>query len=1792
MDAKSGPITTHGNGKGYDPNDSSGKLIHHDEPNSSLVDLEFQLEDMATRRDNSKRFSFTRANLADDYFSEDFNPAYPPHRNANENYLPRPMYQEEYHTDNDPINFPTHYDRIEGSHATEVPEGKGLQYEIKRPEVLELFKKYYAEGSKVAEDILSTASSENFADDEDEQRKRESYRQKVESHYRRLMEEGVISPGPEQLGESWSSFHMHSPVPVSPNYQTGITESDWRAIDHHRSLSQEKPVSPSLPSAMKQSDSPRTPEKKKKKVRVRRHDSLITTDSDLNQSMQGKFVSIQPLMPPREGSFESTATDSVVEANLDWTDNQGIPFEMETKQRSVVTTRPPSLPYTRPRHVQSNTSSPRRIRTHSLSSSGRASPNSEVSNASYQSASMRSFPKRSARKGESVDDFYVQFRRREPSECSDRSSRLDPHTYQSYAAGILHSSRKSEPFLRLQKHYATLERITEIEGHTLMSNEDLGRQRYNTVSLKKLSQSLGAHPSRVEDILLSKYKLESLEELQELYADLDEAKKMEEFFYDTGNMEEIQWNPWEDQGLKTKGLTINDLYQIYERGRPAKNTHVVRRRKRKDEFKRELSFAKVYEKYAHLDKAAMEEKLIEEWWGRKSHSRRGSDASSVMSAASTVGSYIQIMEEAERKAKQRPLYGYFIKEEPNKYEIHIENIRRMSKSCPDVSSSPLHVRSQSQPQTKIQNEERSVSLPRSYSFKQSSFGQPEDKSDRFYRGKDAQKLRMIADSDSNYGEQRDVESLRVRPPSGRSSESGYDSIDGRAPRQFNEFNPKPGMDSEHVIKVGKTEFDISDIVADTRNLAIGVMNNICAYPVQWESRQAGSNDQSRPDRVAWQSEVRGVMGSGNTTNAHSSPRHDSPRNNTVPAPRDSLESERRMKIREENFRERQRWRKDSKPAPGAVATALSIFEQGQKDTKTEPPKSQKKNDAKSNYRYLQPSGYGLQQQIVREESVSPALSQRNAGNHTPETVHSQQYLSVTNNREDNVSESRLSPAAQALFSQTGPGESESSVPPERPALPSSSTYTPTSTRHFVPVEPQPDFYLSHESPRDTQRQVYRSTKTRFDEIYRSEPIPQTALNQHSTNTKLGRYEAKIRSKSVERPPRLRRAMERAKEEVDNSSLRRRDLSKSSPSLTDDYNPSRLLEPNHQRSNQGSREPSPSSRNSLKEEPIYASVPKKEERVSPFRHDQHNVSSGQHGVNSPARDHYQEQRSWPSRVSRRWEGDGAVGGQELAPYRHARSRTLQSQSLSPERLTTDDDTGEIFETSYNATSQNSLFHSGQCPIPPLSDEPQDTTFSAHSKVRLEGRPFLLAGHQQTSQASTGKENSGKAYPNLSAFRKEIEDEYRQIYDMTKKAALYDHNTDMCEPPTQNVGPRKAASTSNLSRDQGTYERDSRSLQGAWSGMNTDGGLSRKTRVPSEAYGSQDMQTGSNDTLIIKGSDPDLTYYPPCPTYNSVRHMKNTNNQLEKSQSEPNLAQEIDDYAEIQRDAKSEENVTESEVVLGHSPDFLSIRAKYESGYVSEEPSPQKDFRATRDFANARQRQHEGSQFGRNIPQRPPVEGQRQAPNGQGKSTPSTPNYKYGVVNRSQPEPKTANIGPQNAPPSNRHPWDVVRPDSPPPYDVSKNLNVIEGLGQEWERDKHKLSQKGVPNSRLSESSNPEPSIDPQNETLSRNQTQSYGSSSNTNPGHQSNTRVNPLNRPENPPPYVPPPEFKASQRSKFQPNPNPNPSSSHTYPYREPPNHNLSSQDRQQVAPYTSSASLSPSANQEAANIYSQTGAFL
>ena len=610
------------------------------------------------------------------------------------------------------------------------------------------------------------------------------------------------------------------------------------------------------------------------------------------------------------------------------------------------------------------------------------------------------------------------------SECSERSSRIDSQTYQSYAAGILHSTRKSDRFQNLQRHYSTMERIAELESHSLDKTKSLG-------NLKD------------EAALLSKYKLENLGELHDLYAELEEAQREEEFFYKSSHVDSD--DPWKDWGILAKELSLQELKDIYRNKKPNMNTNRPSRRRRRVDFRRDLSFRKLREKYKHLDEASRKEKIMEEWWSGRPRSRRNSDASSVQSFASQSqqGEYIQIMENAARKSKERAMYGYNIDEEHVRYEMYVENLRKKSKSCPDVSDEGLHVRSESEPRAAGLSSHRFDSPQRADSYKISRFnGRDPDHVDgrtdhpRDYTRRNARDLDRYqqnpgnenrnSGSHLNSGPQNSSEprwkqnkqSVGLTPsraslsssshkPEGKSpwesdspgSSSGIGSMSGEirsnsSPREYASDRPvassAKGRPWENKVS-GRGAPD-----GDRRNGPSGLDSH-----EQWRQERRGDTRDSwrdHEDSGRGRESGKEYMGGrerpgGSWRDKESQGRDNSSRdrnsgpdrwksNDTSSRQReptlfegreadtqDFQNSRRRPNGYKEAYMEKRNWRKDSKPVPGAVNAAKSIFENQQSSSgQTTPSPSSSLPDM------LAPnSGYGRngQSNQLRSSSVPP-----------------------------------------------------------------------------------------------------------------------------------------------------------------------------------------------------------------------------------------------------------------------------------------------------------------------------------------------------------------------------------------------------------------------------------------------------------------------------------------------------------------------------------------------------------------------------------------------------------------------------------------------------------------------------------------------------------------------------------------------------------------------------------------------------------------------------------------------------
>ncbi|CAH1795505.1 unnamed protein product, partial [Owenia fusiformis] len=483
-----------------------------------------------------------------------------------------------------------------------------LREELQRPEVLELLRKYDPMGSE-SSSLNSESSYVQIYEETKSKKQRDKYREKVETLYKSRVENDRKSPD-----SPYHSFDNERSGDVIPTYVPGVNKDVWDEVDHERQVSNDfaqpdestDAIPDSYADIPPQSES--TPNKKKKKVRVRRHDSLIKSASEPD-----------------------------------------IPRKLLNNKRGIL------------------------------------------------------------KNPLSTEDIISNLKSPCPSECSERPARIDHNTYQSYAAGILHSSQKGKKFMRLQQNYAILEYVANLETCILESKEPrpVGSERLTEMHVKSKIGRMGQRDDLDGNGKISQEKLKQFKELQLLYKILDEAQEKDEFYYDNDNIAQFQWNPYKDYSIKYREKSLDDIYGIFEYNDPNLNYKRGKSRPKSNgsDFRRELSFRKVLEKYKNLDAESRENMTFDDFF-QSQRSRRNSDASSIYSTASTVpGSYLQMQENASRRSNDIVLYGTNIDEDSNKYEQYVESLKNRSKSLPN-----LHRRSSEQ-----SVEELKIDEPRSRS---------------------------------------------------------------------------------------------------------------------------------------------------------------------------------------------------------------------------------------------------------------------------------------------------------------------------------------------------------------------------------------------------------------------------------------------------------------------------------------------------------------------------------------------------------------------------------------------------------------------------------------------------------------------------------------------------------------------------------------------------------------------------------------------------------------------------------------------------------------------------------------------------------------------------------------------------------------------------------------------------------------------------------------------------------------------------------------------------------------------
>lgn len=242
-----------------------------------------------------------------------------------------------------------------------------------------------------------------------------------------------------------------------------------------------------------------------------------------------------------------------------------------------------------------------------------------------------------------------------------RTSRLDRRVYQCYFAGILHSSRRSERFVRLQQLYAVLENVVEMQ--TEMS---VDQQATPSATDDRVCQS--PHSSHTTDPFSRKHWRQRSLELRKLYAKLDAAQDEKEFFYDTGHLDDFQWKSWRDLGLSKKSTSLTKLKDLFEEavvnGRSAFTTSTSQLQ----HVEHGLSYKKLLGMFRHLEKSARNEAEVWLRW-------QSSSQSSITGARKLDGTYIKMMESAARNAKALALHGYHMNEHRNRYDAYVQSRR-------------------------------------------------------------------------------------------------------------------------------------------------------------------------------------------------------------------------------------------------------------------------------------------------------------------------------------------------------------------------------------------------------------------------------------------------------------------------------------------------------------------------------------------------------------------------------------------------------------------------------------------------------------------------------------------------------------------------------------------------------------------------------------------------------------------------------------------------------------------------------------------------------------------------------------------------------------------------------------------------------------------------------------------------------------------------------------------------------------------------------------------------------------
>ena len=576
---------------------------------------------------------------------------------------------------------------------------------------------------------LSPALQFEFFDKEEE-RRRQEYRERVEKHYCRLIEEENLSPeSASVLSDAFAEAEVKAKygtikdrLEVNPEYHTGIDKTVWSAIDHQRSKSFERLRSQGKTGDNLSSDNIALSLKSDSgnnsvNMDLSQDGTLIDSEAESyteeneeknHIELNGSHESIE------QQGFEIDVKD-MINKNYDYALENGnlascensdntdtfvgseSEIEFDGKERQFINKRGDlaveksmdiwmggvkedeleidpdgRLVYRdKVRQYKEKIAAKERERLRELLKTSSAVPRGSPTPMDYDADEENSYKGNITQDNWSDEDLtseddnvptaelkpvcFTQQPMSSRSSVSSEKSRLDPLTYQSYTAGLLHSSGKSEKFLKLQKHYEVLERITEIEEKTRISG--------------KAKDWMDNPASKNE--LFAKYDVQSMEELQWLYQELSDAQKNAEFFYDLQRLAVYQWKPADDYGLKKKGKSLNDLKDFYE----------------KIDKEEKDSLANSYFQQA-MNKSKSENKT-----------------------------------ENKSRYIPRALYGTNIPERPDSYEIYVAEKKKQNRKETETGDlDNLHIRSLSAPYSKHLQYIDDTAHKRSDSSKGSMFG--------------------------------------------------------------------------------------------------------------------------------------------------------------------------------------------------------------------------------------------------------------------------------------------------------------------------------------------------------------------------------------------------------------------------------------------------------------------------------------------------------------------------------------------------------------------------------------------------------------------------------------------------------------------------------------------------------------------------------------------------------------------------------------------------------------------------------------------------------------------------------------------------------------------------------------------------------------------------------------------------------------------------------------------------------------------------------------------------------------